>query len=182
MQKIVYVTSNKSKAKRVQSLTPFELEIVGLEVDEIQSVDPKVVVEHKVRQAYVQLQRPVLIEDTSLAINALGGMPGALIKWFIRSMELETICRLVDPFDDRSAAKRNVFAFFDGEKVLFFEGVSSGTIAEHPRGTNGFGFDPIYIPDGQDLTHAEMTPEVFEQYANRKVALVKLNQYLKKEV
>lgn len=111
-----------------------------LDLNELQSVDLKEVVEHKVRQAYKALHKPVLVEDVSLEFNALNSLPGTFIKFFVDYTGLEATCRMLDGFSDRSAVPRCAYGYFDGKELKFFEGSARGTIAEHPSsGTRGFG-------------------------------------------
>lgn len=132
-----------------------------IDLDEIQSADPKVVIEHKVRQAYSLIQQPVLVEDTSLVFNALNGLPGPFVKFFVDAEDgLENMCRMLDGFNDRSAYGSVIYGYFDGNNLRFFEGRLNGTIAEHPRGDGGYGWDRIFIPDGyNNLTRAELSAQ-----------------------
>ena len=70
----------------------------------------------------------------------------------------EELCRLVDG-RDRSALARCVFGYYDGTTEAYFEGSLSGSVPEHPAGTGGYGWDPIFVPDGYSVTRAELSPE-----------------------
>lgn len=133
-----------------------------INLDEIQSPDPLVVVEHKVKQAYDILKKPVLVEDTSLSFNALNGLPGTFVKFFVESENgLENMCRMLDGLKDRSAYASAVYAYYDGTDLKVFSGRLDGTIAESPRGNGGYGWDKIFEPDGYNgLTRAELSPEL----------------------
>jgi non-canonical purine NTP pyrophosphatase (RdgB/HAM1 family) len=113
-------------------------------------------VEHKLLQAYEVCNAPVLVEDVSLVFNALGELPGPYIKWFVEKAGEEACCRMLDGFTDRSAIIRCTFGYYDGERMEFFDSELPGTISDHPRGTNGFGFDNFFINDGYNITRAEM--------------------------
>jgi non-canonical purine NTP pyrophosphatase (RdgB/HAM1 family) len=155
----IFVTGNQDKADYLARTLGMELEHHKLDLDEIQSPDPQVVIEHKVKQAYDILKQPVLVEDTSLSFNALGGLPGTFIKFFVSSEDgLEHLCRMLDGFEDRSAYASAVYGYFDGETLTFFSGRLNGIITDHPRGTGGYGWDPIFEPVGYDgHTRAELS-------------------------
>ncbi len=127
-----------------------------LELDEIQSLDLRMIVAHKVKQAYAVLQKPVIVEDVSLEFKALGRLPGTFIKFFVENIPLETICRMVDGME-RGATARCVFGYFDGQELKFFEGHMHGRIAEQPSGEGGYGWDRIFIPDGYQVTRASLS-------------------------
>jgi non-canonical purine NTP pyrophosphatase (RdgB/HAM1 family) len=158
MHKVTFVTGNQKKADYLANYLGFPVEHVKIDLDEIQSLDLKEVVRHKVRQAYVQVQGPVLVEDASLEFTALGRLPGPLLKWFIQELRLERLCGLLDG-KDRAAVARCVFGYFDGTEERYFEGGMAGTIADKPMGDHGYGYDPIFIPEGYTITRAQMSEE-----------------------
>jgi non-canonical purine NTP pyrophosphatase (RdgB/HAM1 family) len=124
--------------------------------DEIQSLDFKEIADHKVRGAYEIVQEPVLVEDMGITFNTLNQLPGTFSKWFIDSVGLDGLCKMLDAYNDRGANVQICFAYFDGKNIEFFEGRIDGKIVDHPRGSGGFGFDPIFIPNGSSKTLAEM--------------------------
>lgn len=157
----VFITGNQHKADYLSRTLGMELDHHKLDLDEIQSADPRVVLEHKVRQAYAILQRPVLVEDTSLSFVALDGLPGPFVKFFVDAKDgLESMCRLLDGFSDRSAYASAIYGYYDGQQVRTFAGRLDGVIAQHPRGEGGYGWDKIFEPVGYNgLTRAELSPE-----------------------
>ncbi len=155
-KEVTFITGNQHKADYLQQLLGFPLEHQKVDLDEIQSLDLQEVVDHKVRQAFQILGRPVLVEDVSLEFGALGKLPGTFIKWFQEEIGMDGLCRLLDNHDDRSATARCMFGYFDGGDVTFLEGSLEGSISEEPRGSKGFGWDEIFIPEGYDLTRAEL--------------------------
>lgn len=159
----IFITGNQNKADYLSRQLGVQLDFQKVEIDEIQESDPKRLLDHKLRQAYVNVQRPVLVEDVSLVFNALGNLPGPYIKWFIDGAGAEACCRILDGFSDRSAEAVCTFGFFDGKEMKFFQNRAKGAIAKHPRGENGFGWDPIFINDGYDITRAEMDQETNEK-------------------
>lgn len=158
MADITFITGNQNKADYLAKYLGFPVLHQKVDLDEIQSLDLREIVDHKVRQAYDEVKSPVLVEDVALEFNALGRFPGAFIKFLIEEVPFETICRMLDGLN-RDAVARCVFGYYDGVKVTLFEGSLRGTIAEHPRGENGFGWDKIFIPEGYSATRAELNAD-----------------------
>ena len=154
----VFITGNQDKVNYLVRTLGIELKHYKLDLDEIQSTDPQKVIEHKVRQAYDILQQPVLVEDTMLAFNALDGLPGPFIKFFVEANDgFEMMCRMLDGFEDRSAYASASYGYYDGVELKFFSGRLDGVIADHPRGEGGYGWDKVFIPEGYGgLTRAEL--------------------------
>lgn len=133
-----------------------------LDLVEIQSLDLKEIVEYKARQAYETLGKPVVVEDTSFSISSLGRLPGPLIKWFIDEIGLIALCKL-DNSPKRTVLVSSVYAYYDGHELTYFEKEIAGTLAEYPKGQEGFGWNPIFIPAGSTKTLAEMSAAEFEE-------------------
>jgi XTP/dITP diphosphohydrolase len=166
---LVFVTSRAEKAHEAQRLG-FAIEQLDLDLPEPQALDPSAVVEAKARAAYAMLSRPVLVEDSGLAIRAWGGFPGALVKWLERSAGVAALARMLDPFPDRGATATCAIAYCDGGRVVAASGETRGAIAAAPRGTGGFGWDVLFVPDGSDRTFAEMAPEEKDRVSHRRRA------------
>lgn len=180
-REITFITSNKAKAEQLRQHLDFPIGHLSLEVTEIQSLDLHEVVEHKARSAWQQVQKTVLVEDTALTFAALGLLPGPLIKWFLTELDNQGLCRLLDGYKDRSAVAEVMFGLFDGRHVDTFVGKMPGTIAPRPRGKQGFGWDPIFIPQGSKKTWGEMSAQELSQTSMRRIALQKLQKFLKNE-
>ncbi len=165
----VFVTGRVEKAREAERLG-FRLERADLDLTEPQALDPADIVEWKAREAFGKLGRPVIVEDSGLAIHAWGGFPGALVKWLERSAGLEAIARMLDGFPDRSATATCAVAHFDGHRVVAGRGEVTGTIALSPRGSRGFGWDSLFVPTGSDRTFAEMTGEEKDHVSHRRRA------------
>jgi XTP/dITP diphosphohydrolase len=165
----VLVTSRPEKAAEARRLG-FDLETLSLELPEVQALDPSDVVEAKVRAAYAALSRPVLVEDSGLAVHAWGGFPGALVKWLEQSAGVAAIPRMLQPFPDRSATARCAIAYFDGAELVAAAGQTRGVIVSAPRGEGGFGWDRVFSPEGSDRTFAEMTGEEKDRLSHRRRA------------
>jgi XTP/dITP diphosphohydrolase len=167
MKSLIFVTQNKSKIDDAQRLLPeFEIEHIDFDVPEIQSLDPKEIIEHKLRYAYDRVHKPCFVMDASLSFDCLNGFPGPLIKWwFEKTVGAEKTCQIATALNNRACKWTNVLGYFDGQQSHFLEEVVNGTLSDMPRGTNGFHWDVIFIPEGDTRTFAEMTFEEKQSYA-----------------
>ena len=161
--KIRFVTSNQGKiAEASAKLAPLGYDVVGVprELEEIQADTIESVARHKAQQLVGVLSPPFFIEDAGLHVEALSGFPGAYSSYVFRTIGCDGILRLTGPASDekRRAHFLAVIAYVDpSERIHMFQGRVDGRIAPKARGTNGFGFDPIFIPDGETRTFAEMS-------------------------
>jgi len=162
MKQVTFITGNQNKADYLAKYLGVSIEHHKLDLDEIQSLNLSDIVEHKVKQAYEVLKTPVIVEDVSLEFCALGRLPGPFIKWFLDDMELVDLCRLVDG-KDRSAVGRCMFGYYDGERLELLEGSINGVVTNTPAGETGFGWDPIFVPEGYDVTRAELSEADYEK-------------------
>jgi non-canonical purine NTP pyrophosphatase (RdgB/HAM1 family) len=179
MSNVTFITGNQRKADFLAKFLGYPIDHKKVELDEVQSLDFKKVAEHKVHAAYEIMKTPVLIEDMGLSFNALGKLPGTFTKWFYDEIGLEKMCRLLDNYQDKSGLAQICFAYFDGQNIEFFEGKLAGKIANHPKGSGGFGFDPIFIPDGQNKALAEMNDEETEKFSLRTTTVFpKIKEFL----
>ena len=173
---LYFITGNKGKLKEVQAIIP-EVEQIELDLPEIQELDAKKIIEEKLREAVKKHEGEFFCEDTSVYINCLGGLPGPLIKWFLKSIGDRGIWELVRDKKDRSARAVTCIGYSDGKKIEFFEGEIKGEICE-PKGSEGFGWDKIFQPSGYEKSLGEMSREEKNKISMRKIALEKLRSYL----
>lgn len=155
MEKIILITGNSKKAEYFSKYLGMEINHIDVDLDEIQSFDLNKIVEHKVKQAYEIIKKPVLVEDVSLQFDALGQLPGPFIKFFMQSLSLQGICDLLEN-KSKQAVASCVIGYYDGNELKLFEGRLKGSIVANPVGENGFGWDKIFIPEGYEITRAEM--------------------------
>lgn len=158
MAHVTFITGNQNKADYLSRYLGFEVDHIKVDLDEIQSLDLKEVVRHKLLQAYEIIKKPVLVEDVSLEFEALGRLPGTFIKFYVEEVPFETLCRTLDGLS-RDATAKSIYGYYDGKRMEFFESSLGGTIAQNPRGANGWGWDKIFIPKGYTLTRAELSEE-----------------------
>lgn len=163
MKTPLFVTGNQNKADHLSRLLGLPLEHIKLDLDEIQSANLQEVAAHKAKQAYELVKRPVFVEDVALGFEALGGLPGPFIKFFLAEADgAENLCRMLDGFSSRKAYGECVFAYYDGQQLQLFHGEIEGTVPQHPQGDGGFGWDPIFCPDGYDgRTRAELNEDEY---------------------
>lgn len=179
---VTFITSNPNKLAQLQQFTQIALDYQNLDLPEIQSLDLYEIVTLKAQAAFNEIRKPLLVEDVSLVISALGKLPGPFIKWFLKELKPEGICNLIKPNENRSAQAELCYAYHDGKQIYVFTGAVMGKIALEPMGANGFGWDQIFIPDGYAITRAQMGQSDYEKTSPRKMALSKFEVYLKKHV
>jgi XTP/dITP diphosphohydrolase len=178
MKKITVVTGNSNKAREIEAITGISVNQVDLDIKEIQSLSVGEVAREKALAAHRALGVPVVVDDTGMSIEALGGLPGALVAWFLDAIGAEGILRLMRDSEDRRASVSTCIAFCEGSDVQLFEGVIEGTISRKMQGTSGFGYDPIFIPNGHSKTYAQMSPEEKNAVSMRSIALSQLAKFL----
>ncbi|XP_018115258.1 inosine triphosphate pyrophosphatase isoform X1 [Xenopus laevis] len=157
---------------------PCKLVAKKIDLPEYQG-EPDEISIQKCREAAKQIQGPVIVEDTCLCFNALGGLPGPYIKWFLEKIKPEGLHRMLEGFEDKSAIALCTFAYCNGnpdDTVLLFRGKTLGQIVL-PRGPRDFGWDPCFQPDGFQQTYAELPKEVKNTISHRYRALKEMSDY-----
>lgn len=182
-REIIFVTSNDNKAREAAELLEIGVKRVSLALDEIQGMDLKKIVEHKARQAYTKLKvsakggQTVIVDDVSFEIDQWNKFPGPFAVWFAKTIGYEPMATMVTG-NKRTARWITCLGFFDGKLLKTFTGIEEGSIARQPRGTDGWGFDTIFIPRGSSKTVAEMGFAIKQTRSARILALRKLKRYL----
>ena len=177
MKDITFVTGNQKKADYLAKYLGSPVKHQKLELDEIQSLDLPVIVEHKVRQAYEKIQGPVIVEDVALEFAALGGLPGPFIAFFVEKVPFEVLCSMING-QTRKATARCVFGYYDGKDLQLFEGKLEGEVAMAPAGEHGFGWDKIFIPEGYKVTRAQLSEEDDQKTYTQMKPFAALKQFL----
>jgi inosine triphosphate pyrophosphatase len=174
---LYFITGNDSKFQEISAIVP-DLEQLKLDLDEIQSLDPKVVIEHKLTQAAAHHDGEFIVEDTTLSLSCLKGLPGTFIKWFEETLGIDGIAALAMKHEDRSAVARVTIGYRDAAgEHHYFMGEIEGDIVP-PRGSNKFGWNPIFQPKGESRTFGEMTFEEKNHISMRGIAARKLFAHL----
>jgi inosine triphosphate pyrophosphatase len=171
---LYFVTGNAGKFREIQAIIP-QLVQLKLDLDEIQSLDPQVVIEHKLAQAAAQHDGEFIVEDTSLSLTCLRGLPGTMIKWFEETVGVEGIADIALRYEDRSALAKVTIGYRDARgQISYYIGELEGTIVA-PRGTKStFGWNSIFQPAGFHQTFAEMSIEEKNRISMRAIATHKL--------
>jgi XTP/dITP diphosphohydrolase len=172
MYKLTLVTGNKGKVKEIQAMLPdVSLEIYDSGYPEIQADRLEEVVSFGAEWLSKRIEPPFLLDDSGLFIESLGGFPGVYSSYVFRTIGNVGILKLLEG-KARNATFSTVLGYYDGS-LHIFKGECNGKIAESPRGTQGFGFDPVFIPEGSEKTFAEMTVEEKNRYSHRSMAMRK---------
>ena len=161
------VTGNPNKLIEARRLCGHQLNAAAVELPEIQSLDLAAVLAAKAEEAFRRLARPVIVEETGLELAAMNGFPGPLVKWMLEAIGPEGIARIVDHEGDRRATARCAMLYSDGDREITGEGETSGRLVLPPRGDGGFGWDPVFQPDGSSQTYGEMAPHAKDSMSHR---------------
>ncbi len=180
--KITLVTTNSGKVEEIQQILHIKVEVADIELTEIQETDLNKVALHKLNQAYEILKKPVMIDDVSFEIEAWNSFPGPLIKWVLKAGNGPSlILKLMENEKNRKAVAKLAIGFHDGKKPHLFFGEATGKVGYKITGKSGFGWDKVFIPDGYDMTYAQMPTKLKNSISHRNVALSKFKDFLKKE-
>ena len=169
--KITVVTGNAHKAVEIAAFFSGTIEVmhVALDIPEHRSKDVGEIAREKARYAYDRLHVPLIVDDTAFSIDALNGFPGPYAAYVLGAIGNAGILKLMDDVADRTARFTTAIAFSDEHGPRVFAGTINGTIVYTPRGTGGFGYDPIFEVNGRTL--AELTLEEKSAMSHRGRAL-----------
>ena len=163
MRKVIYVTSNKYKVKLAENiLNPLNIKVIAkkIECPEIQADTIEEVSKYSSQYASDFLKESTLKNDSGLIIPALKGFPSAYTKYVENTIGEDGILKLMEGIENREAYFIESLAYTEyGKKPIAFVSKTKGTIAKEKRGTNGWSWDFIFIPDGQTKTLAEFSDE-----------------------
>lgn len=181
--KIYLATSNPHKvaeARYVLGKYSISVERKDVKKLEVQADDVEKIAEEAARRLCELGEEMTAVEDAGLYITALNGFPGPYSEYVYRTLGIPGVLKLMAGVGDRSAYFKSAVAICAGGSVRVFVGVAEGVIAEEPRGSGGFGFDPIFIPRGYSKTFAEMTLEEKSEISHRGRAFKALAEWMKK--
>ena len=145
---------------------------------EIQSLDPQKIIEHKLHEASKIHSGEFIIEDTCFYLECLNGLPGPYIKWFEKTIGLEGIYKIASAFNNFNAKVVITFGYLDKTKSIHYFSIEAKGTVVFPRGNNGFGWDSIFVPEGQTKTHAEMSVEELKAVKLRGKVAKQVNDYI----
>jgi len=190
MKKLVFATHNRHKLHEIQEILGHSYEIIGLSALNLHEEIPETAdtlegnAEIKADYIYEKLGMDCFSDDTGLEIDALQGAPGVYSARFAGEHcsfqdNVEKVLRLLEGVADRKARFRSVICLIMNGKKYFFEGKVEGEIIAAQKGTDGFGYDPIFVPDGFTQTFAEMPLEEKNNISHRGIATRKLIDFLR---
>lgn len=186
---IIFATNNAHKLVEVQALMPQGISIVGLSQMGIHDDIPEdgdtleANALQKARYVYERTKRNCFADDTGLEVEALGNAPGVYSARYAgpQKSSADNIVKLLEELRgqaNRRARFRTVIALIIDGREHLFEGIVRGQIIEHQQGTDGFGYDPIFMPEGYNQTFAEMPLDVKNDISHRGRAVQKLVEFL----
>ena len=165
------MTGNAHKLEEWRRLLPADITIDSLDIDlpEIQSIDPEEIVADKVKRAYEHTGKPVVVEDVSAGLEKLGGLPGPFVKFFIKQLGGNALYTLAGREGENATVSCSI-AYYDGKDLLTVRADVYGKVV-HMRGDHGFGFDGTFVPDGYEVTYAEMNDSQKDNVSHRAKAV-----------
>jgi inosine triphosphate pyrophosphatase len=176
---LYFITGNKNKFDEVAAILP-GIEQLDIDLPEIQELDPHEIIKAKLTEAFKHKSGEFIVEDTSLYFDCLNGLPGPLIKWFLKTVGNEGLANIVEKMGNKKAQAKTMIGYATNtENVNFFEGVVEGEIVQ-PRVPSNFGWDPIFKPSGYSKTFAEMEKSEKNEISMRRMAVNNLKDFLGK--
>lgn len=191
METLVFATNNLDKIREVKSLLKENFSIktlseagINIDIPEPYNTLEKNAIE-KARVIYKLTGYNCFAEDTGLEVNILNGEPGVKSARYAgeeRSFKnnIDKLLLKLKNKKDRTASFRTIICLIRSGKRILFEGICKGTIIADRRGDNGFGYDPVFVPDGAEKTFAEMPLIEKNIFSHRKKAVEKLIEHLKR--
>ena len=186
--RIYFASQNQNKIREIASVLPSGIELMGIDAVTSEELEETgaTLEENAVQKAVFvarKTEENAFADDTGLEIEALNGMPGVISARYAGEQKnavdnCAKVLREMSGITNRKAQFRTVIALIHDGVQLLFEGAVQGSITTAPRGDKGFGYDPIFVPDGSEKTFAEMTLEEKNQWSHRARAVHKLVQWL----
>lgn len=190
MKTIVFATANPNKVREVNQKLEGEFRVLSLPdigcLEDIAETGQTLEENALIKARYVKQHYgyDCFSEDTGLEINALHGEPGVFTARYAGPQcsaedNINLVLQKLNGISDRSARFRTIIALIAGGREYLFEGIINGSIATAKTGNGGFGYDPVFIPEGHFTTFAEMDPSVKNAISHRGRAVAQLRQFLK---
>ena len=188
--KMVVATNNAHKLKEIAAILGQEIELLSLKDIQCYADIPETAdtLEGNARQKamyiYENYGMDCFADDTGLEVEALGGAPGVFSARYAgdghdSEANMQKLLKELAGKENRKAQFRTVICLIRNGKEHLFEGIVKGEIIQEKRGGAGFGYDPIFVPEGYDLTFAELGDDVKNTISHRARAVEKLCQFLK---
>lgn len=176
---IQVVTSNKQKYEEIRNiLLPFESKQVSVHLDEIQELDTKKILEHKLLQASKHVKGDFIVEDSLLYMECFNNkLPGPFIKWFEKTFKLIQIFEICKKLNKHNSRAVSMVGYYRNGEIKIFRGETKGVIVK-PVGSNDFGYGAIFKPLNSKLTFGQMSREEKYKTSFRAKAVINLKKYL----
>ncbi|KRZ67726.1 Inosine triphosphate pyrophosphatase [Trichinella papuae] len=173
VKKIVFVTENEEKYSEAKEILSSHFDVVfkSMSLVEIQGSSEDIVI-NKCKAAKEKLNVPFFVEDSSLCFNALNGLPGQYVKWFLKALGPSGLHKLVSAYEDKTAYAMCIVGYSDGQsdEIRLFHGRVDGKIVD-PSGVHGFGWDACFLPDNSNESFAQMPKAKKCEISHRALAL-----------
>jgi len=190
MNKLVFATNNAHKLAEVRAILEPEFTIISLDdlncKDDIPETADTLEGNALLKATYIheKFGLDCFADDTGLEIDELGGEPGVYSARYAgednnSDNNMRKVLSLLENKTNRKASFRTVIALILGEKTLYFSGEIKGDITLHPQGESGFGYDPIFVPEGYQLSFAQLSAGEKNKISHRALAVNKLIDFLK---
>lgn len=192
MRKLVFATNNAHKLEEIRQILGDKIEVVSLadigcteEIAETaDTLEGNALI--KAKYVYERYGLSCFADDTGLEVHALGGAPGVYSARYAGEHcspkdNIEKLLLAMTGESERRATFRTVIALIDEGEQYLFEGLVRGTIEKTPAGTQGFGYDPVFRPEGYEHTFAELGAEVKNHISHRAIAVQQLAEWLCRE-
>ncbi len=189
MHTLIFATNNRNKVAEIQSLvgpnfTIIPLKEAGIDIDIPEPHDQlEANALEKAMTIFNMTQQNCFSEDTGLEILALDGAPGVKSARYAGEncnpqANIDLVLSKMTGVENRNAQFRTVICLIWENQTYYFEGICKGQILNNMQGENGFGYDPIFVPDGASKSFANMTMEEKNTYSHRKKAVTQLFDFL----
>ena len=180
---IYFITTNKGKFREVKTeLNRINIDVkqIDIEYPEIQADTHEEVAVFGLEWLRRRMKKTLMIDDSGLFIDALNGFPGVYSSYVFKTIGYNGILKIMEGGKNRGARFESCIAYMEPKKApVFFKGICKGKIADKPKGRDGFGYDPIFIPTGYKKTFAEIPIEEKNKISHRGKSLEQLVKYLK---
>lgn len=191
MHTLIFATNNRNKVAEIQSLVGANFEIIPLKEAgiDIEIPEPHDQLEANAKEKALTIfkltNQNCFSEDTGLEIEALGGAPGVKSARYAGDdrdfqANIDLVLSKMIGIENRAAQFRTVICLMWAQNEYYFEGICKGQILTTMQGEKGFGYDPIFVPDGSDKSFASMTMEEKNQFSHRQKAVTQLFAFLEK--
>lgn len=192
MEKLVFATNNAHKLSELRQIIGDRFELLSLGDigchDDIPETADTLEGNAMLKARWVKDRYgyDCFADDTGLEVDALGGQPGVYSARFAgpghdSKANMNKLLSMLDGEENRDARFRTVIALIKDGETHLFEGIVDGEITESPSGTDGFGYDPVFRPEGWEMTFAEATPDEKNAVSHRGRAVAKLITYLNEQ-